>query len=148
MTTTSRDVDGTECKPNVIQYPKPKSDKQIKRTKSNEKVEIRKTSQVQPKGGKGFQTTYVPDTNLTLACLVCLCFNMPLGAVAMYFSLSAARLYRDGDAKKGENFTKYSVFLSLFSIITTVLVVMSYVLWVVLESQKQRKLYNSPSTST
>lgn len=148
MAITSRDAEGAECQPNVIQYPKPKSDKQIKRTKSNEKVEVKKTSQVQPKGTKNYQTTYVPDTNLTLACLVCLCFNMPLGAIAMYFSLSAARLYRDGDPKKGESFTKYSVFLSLFSIITTVLVVMSYVLWVVLESQEKRRLYHSGASST
>mgnify|MGYP000181579618 FL=1 len=145
---TTRDFDGVECRPNVIQYTKPKSDKQIKRTKSTEKVEIKKTDQVQPKGTNSSHTTYVPDTNLTLACLVCLCFNMPIGAIAMYFSLSAARHYRDGDAKKGENFTKYSVYLSLFSIITTVLIVMAYVLWVVLESQDKRNFYKTDSSAS
>lgn len=144
MVVTSKDADTVECKPNVIQYPKPKSDKQIKRTKSSDTVEIKKTDKVRPKGTLGGQSTYVPDTNLTLACLVCLCFNMPLGAIAMYFSLSAARYYRDGEAKKGENYAKYSVFLSFFSILTTVLAVMSYVLWVVLETQEKRKLYNTP----
>lgn len=143
MAITSRDAGDAECKPNVIQYPKPKSDKQIKRTKSSDQTEVKKTDKIQPKGARSSQTTYVPDTNLTLACLVCLCFNMPLGAVAMIFSLSAARHYRDGDSKQGENYAKYSIFLSLFSIVTTVLIVMSYVLWVVIESQKNRKVYYS-----
>lgn len=125
----------SECRPNLIKYPKPKSDKQIKKTKFAEgtNTEPKSTTEHKP-------PTYVPDTNLPLACLVCLCFNLPLGALAMYLSLSAARLYRDGDEKNGEKRAKCSVLLSLFSIVTTVLIVMSIVLWIVIDDQNKRKL--------
>ncbi|KAH3777932.1 hypothetical protein DPMN_179381 [Dreissena polymorpha] len=88
----------------------------------------KKTNIVNPNGKQYYVTTYVPDTNLTFACLVCLCFSIPLGFVAMYFSISAARFYRDGDPKRGERKATCSVFISLFSIVTTVLVIMAYVL--------------------
>ena len=100
----------------------------------------KKTNIVNPTGTQYYGTTYVPDTNLTLACLVCLCFNIPLGLVAMYLSISAARFYRDGDPKQGERKAKCSVIISLFSIVTTVLLVMSYVLWITIETQNKRKL--------
>jgi hypothetical protein len=86
------------------------------------------------------RTTYVPDTNLPLACLVCLCFNFPLGVVAMYLSLSAARFYRDGNVVKGEKRAKLSVLLSLFSIVTTVLIVTAIVVWIVVDKQNKRAL--------
>ncbi|KAH3691376.1 hypothetical protein DPMN_194010 [Dreissena polymorpha] len=101
----------------------------------------KKRNRIQPTGGERrlCDHTNVPDTNLSLACLVCLCFNIPLGAVATYLSLSAARHYRDGDHKQGERKAKCSVFISLFSIVTTVLLVMAYVLWVVVETQSKLK---------
>ena len=125
-----------ECRPNVIKYPDSKLDKQVKKTKFSPETEIKesKNSQTQQ------HTTYVPDTNLPLACLVCLCFNLPLGAVAMYLSLSAARLYRDGNVHKGKRRAHFSVLLSLFSIVTTVLIVMAVVLWIVVDDQNKRKL--------
>ena len=82
----------------------------------------------------------IPDTNLTLATLVCLCFNFPLGAIAMYLSLTAAKAYRDGNSDRGEFRAKASVLLSLFSIVSTVLIVMSIVLWIVVEAQSKREL--------
>ncbi|KAH3689120.1 hypothetical protein DPMN_191773 [Dreissena polymorpha] len=87
-----------------------------------------------------YGTRYVPDTNLTLACLVCVCFNLPLGLLAMYHSITAARFYKDGDPKQGERMAKCSVVISLFSIVTTVLLVMSYVLWISVETQNKWKL--------
>lgn len=82
----------------------------------------------------------VPDTNLTLATLVCLCFNLPLGAIAMYLSLTAAKAYRDGKNDKGDFRANASVLLSLFSIVSTVLIVMSIVLWIVVSEQSKRDL--------
>lgn len=131
-----------EYRPNIIKYPKPKSDKQIKKTKfahgaeNNDKVKQCSENQT---------PQFVPDTNFTLACLVCLCFNFPLGAIAMYLSLSAARLYRDGDVKTGERRAKWSVLLSLFSIVSTVLVVTAMVLWVVVADQNERELQQRPT---
>ena len=92
------------------------------------------------KGKQLYGTRYVPDTNLTLACLVCVCFNLPLGLLALYHSITAARFYRDGDPKQGERKAKCSVMISLFSIVTTVLLVMSYVLWMAIETQNKWKL--------
>lgn len=141
MSNTPGKTNGVEERPNVIKYPQPKSDKQIKRTKflDSEKGDNERTQK---------RVTYVPDTNLTLACLVCLCFNLPLGALAMYMSLSAARLYRDGNTNKGEKHAQCSVLISLFSIVTTVLIVMSIVLWIVINNQNersQRELERSPA---
>lgn len=135
MAERNRSSTEPECRPNLIKYPKPKSDKQIKKTKFAPGTDTNEKSKAEHK-----PATYVPDTNLPLACLVCLCFNLPLGAVAMYLSLSAARLYRDGDVKNGEQRAKCSVLLSLFSIVTTVLIVMSIVLWIVIDDQNKRDL--------
>ena len=125
-----------EQRPNVIRYQKAKSDKQVNWTNTEEaKFEdrINITNSYQP-------AMFVPDTNLTLACLVFFCFNLPLGAIAMYLSLSAAKAYRDGEEKVGEKKAKYSVLVSLFSIVSTVLIVMSIVLWVVIDRQNKREL--------
>ncbi|KAH3689119.1 hypothetical protein DPMN_191772 [Dreissena polymorpha] len=118
---------------NKIQTTEPKTLES--RSKDNKKTNI-----VYQTGTQYYETTFVPDTNLTLACLVCLCFNIPLGLVAMYLSISAAKFYRDGDPKQGERKAKCSVIISLFSIVTTVLLVMSYVLWITIETQNKRKL--------
>lgn len=123
-----------ECRPNTIKYPKPKSDKQIKKTKGDAESKNKWAN------NKPQHTAYVPDTNLTLACLVCLCFNLPLGAFAMYLSLSAARMHRDGDSKHGDQRAKFSVLVSLLSIVTTVLIVTSIVLWIVIDSENERNV--------
>ncbi|KAL4222634.1 hypothetical protein ACF0H5_018676 [Mactra antiquata] len=124
-----------ECRPNTIKYPKPKTDKQIKKTKGKINVESKDKKTETPQ-----HSTYVPDTNLTLACLVCLCFNLPLGAFAMYLSLSAAKLHRDGDTKSGDQRAKFSVLVSLLSIVTTVLIVTSIVLWIVIDNENERNV--------
>ena len=80
----------------------------------------------------------VPDTNFILATLVCLCFNLPIGGVAMYLSLTAAKAYRDGKTEKGDFRVYVSVLLSLFSIVSTVLIVMAIVLLMVIENQSKR----------
>lgn len=136
MNNTTDSCFKTEKRPNIIKYHKARSDKQVnwtkvKEAKSQDRVTFNNKSK--PKG-------YGTDTNLTLACLVFFCFNLPMGAVAMYLSLSAAKAYRDGEEKVGEKKAKYSVFVSLFSIVTTVLVVMAIVLWVVVDSQNRREL--------
>jgi len=140
-------------KPVVIKYPNSKADKQITRTKTppNDDDGVNRQpgtgDSVKPKGSSIIaHSAFVPDTNLTLACLVCICFNLPLGVIAMYMSLSAARLYRDGHPKQGERKAKCSVIISLFSIVTTVLLVMSYVLWVVIQTQNKRELRKSGSS--
>ena len=90
-------------------------------------------------GGISKSKTYqVPDTNFILATLVCLCFNLPIGAIAMYLSLTAARAYRDGKTDKGDFRAYASVLLSLFSIVSTVLIVVAIVLWMVVEDQSER----------
>ena len=58
----------------------------------------------------------------------------------MYLSLTAARCYRDGEPNAGECRAKASVLISLFSILSTVLVVMSVVLWVVIEKHAVRDI--------
>ena len=125
-----------EYRPNIIKYSNSKSNRKVKKTKGSPETEVEEKE----KSRTQQHTMYVPDTNLPLACLVCLCFNLPLGAVAMYLSLSAARLYRDGKVEKGKRRAHFSVFLSLFSIVTTVLIVMAIVLWIVVNDENQREL--------
>ncbi|KAK3603179.1 hypothetical protein CHS0354_043012 [Potamilus streckersoni] len=91
------------------------------------------------KAGYGRRDVYSgTDTNLTLACLVLVCFNLPLGAVSMYLSLMAAKAYKEGLIQKGDCRVKASVLISLFSIVTTVCIVTFMVLWVVIQRQKER----------
>lgn len=144
MVETQRETSNGGGRPNVIKYPKSKTEKPAKKTcfqdsEKGDQDNIKKSP---------YHVTYVPDTNLTLACLVCLCFNLPLGALAMYMSLTAARLYRDGDPNRGERRAQCSVLISLFSIVSTVLIVMSIVLWIVINDQNersQRELERRPS---
>ena len=133
--------DAKETKANVIKYNKPhKSKPDKKRTKADTLSDADEETKSAKSKFPLHKPSYVPDTNLPLACLVSLCFNLPLGLVAMYLSLTAARCYRDGDPVAGECRAKASVLISLFSIISTVLVVMSFVLWVVIEKQAVRDL--------
>jgi hypothetical protein len=125
-----------ECRPNIIKYPTSKTDRKVKKTKFAPETE----TQEKQKRNTQKHAGYVPDTNLPLACLVCLCFNFPIGIVAMFLSLSAARLYRDGKVEKGERRAKLSVCLSLISIVTTVLIVMAIVLWIAVADQNEREL--------
>lgn len=122
-------------KSNIIKYSSAKvGDKTINQPAKSGLKDPIATDKLYPKVRR------VPDTNFTLATLVCLCFNLPLGAIAMYLSLTAARAYRDGKNEKGDVRANASVMLSLFSIVSTVLIVMSIVLWIVVEAQSTREL--------
>ena len=95
-------------------------------------------TRINPVGINSSKLRRVPDTNLTLAALTCLCFNLPFGVIAMYLSLSAAKAYRDGKTERGDFRANASVLLSLFSIVSTVLIVMSIVLWIAMDAQSKQ----------
>ena len=104
------------------------------------KVNDKSGTRINPVGINHSKLRRVPDTNLTLAALTCLCFNLPIGAIAMYLSLTAAKAYRDGKNDRGDFRANASVLLSLFSIVSTVLVVMSIVLWIAVDAQSKAEL--------
>ncbi|RUS83990.1 hypothetical protein EGW08_008251 [Elysia chlorotica] len=65
----------------------------------------------------------IPQTNFMIGLLVTFCFNPPLGLIAMIISLRAAAAYRDGDKKKGAFRARVSIIISLISIMLTMVVV-------------------------
>ena len=65
----------------------------------------------------------IPQTNFMIGLLVTFCFNPPLGILAMVISLRAAAAYRDGDKKKGACRARASIIISLVSIMVTMVVV-------------------------
>ncbi|GFO12934.1 hypothetical protein PoB_003943900 [Plakobranchus ocellatus] len=69
------------------------------------------------------ELTSIPQTNFMIGLLVTCCFNPVLGIVAMVVSLRAAAAYRDGDNKKGACRARASIIISLISIMLTMLVV-------------------------
>ena len=122
-------------KSNVIKYPVTDKVTDKSATQSSKTC-----SRINPVGINSSKIRRVPDTNLTLSTLVCLCFNLPLGVIAMYLSLTAAKAYRDGKNDKGDCRANASVLISLFSIVSTVLIVMSIVLWIAVDAQSKAEL--------
>ncbi|XP_041374802.1 uncharacterized protein LOC121387678 [Gigantopelta aegis] len=88
----------------------------------------------------------VPNTNILVACLITVCFNLPLGVLAIYYSLMAAKAYRDGMRKKGARRARISMWISLLAIVVTVLIVMSVVLWMAMSKRKGKRQSSSRST--
>lgn len=124
-------------KPEVTKYPTAAA---AKETDKPVILSSKTGSRINPVGINYSKIRRVPNTNFTLATLVCLCFNLPIGAIAMYLSLTAAKAYRDGKSDRGDFRAYASVLLSLFSIVSTVLIVMSIVLWIVVEDQSERDI--------
>lgn len=106
----------------------PPSDAQ---SKPNEK------KQVTIKADKKPEVTDIPNTNFAIACMVTLCFNLPLGIAAMYFSLRAVKAYQDGKRKLGESRSRWSIVLSLLGITITTVIISSVVLWIAVQGQKR-----------
>ena len=82
-------------------------------------------TRINPVGINHSNLRSVPFTNLTLTALTCLCFNLPIGAIAMYLFLTATKAYTKGKNDRGDFHANASVLLSLLSIVSTVLIVMS-----------------------
>ena len=83
------------------------------------------------------EITNIPNTNFAIACMVAMCFNLPFGVLAMYFSLRAVKAYQDGRAKLGEKRSRWSIVLSLLGITITTVIVSSVVLYIATQGQKR-----------
>lgn len=83
------------------------------------------------------EITEVPNTNFPIACMVALCFNLPLGLIAMYFSLRAVKAYQDGKVKLGEKRSRWSIVMSLLGITITTVIISSVVLYIAMQGQKR-----------
>ncbi|XP_067687642.1 uncharacterized protein [Haliotis asinina] len=88
----------------------------------------------------------IPNTNIAVAFLVTLCFNFPLGALAIYYALMSAKAYRDGEKKKGAKRARISIYISLFSIVLTVLIVMVAVLLMAINRQASRNRFSTKTS--
>ena len=92
------------------------------------------------------RTVTIPNTNILLACVVTVCFNPILGPIAAYYSLTAARSYRDGHPKEGARRALISVAISLIGIICTVAIVMALIIWSAINDHQQGKHSHSESS--
>lgn len=81
----------------------------------------------------------LPDTHIALAWLVTLCFNIPLGVLAICMSMKAAKMYIEGKRKQGRHYTKLSLYASLAGIVFTVVTVMSVVLYLAVKEAADRR---------
>ena len=98
---------------------------------------------------KQAQVNSIPQTNFMIGLLVTCCFNPPLGIIAMGISLRAAAAYRDGDKKKGACLARWSIIVSLFSIMLTMVVVSTLLVWTAVDKhgygkRKTGKISSSP----
>ena len=94
------------------------------------------------------EMTNVPNTNFAIACMVALCFNLPFGVLAMYFSLRAVKAYQEGRAKLGERRSRWSIVVSLLGITITTVIVSSVVLYIATLGQRRisrHRVYGSKS---
>ncbi|KAL8606973.1 hypothetical protein ACOMHN_041362 [Nucella lapillus] len=94
---------------------------------------------------RGEEVTHIPNTNFAIACMVTLCFNLPLGVVAVYLSLTAARAFRDGQAKQGHKRSRWSIVCSLLGIAFTTVLVSSIVLYIAMQGQRRISQYRAYS---
>ncbi|GFR84166.1 hypothetical protein ElyMa_005991800 [Elysia marginata] len=104
--------------------PSPKTDRNnAPSTSQNTKeAKSKKVKEAESKS-KNPHVNGIPQTNLMIGLLVTCCFNPPLGIIAMAISLRAAEAYRDGDPKKGACRARLSIIISLISIMLTMVVV-------------------------
>ncbi|XP_076459180.1 uncharacterized protein LOC143292609 [Babylonia areolata] len=87
----------------------------------------------------------IPNTNFAIACMVTFCFNLPLGILAMYFSLKAVRAFQDGRTKLGQKRSRWSILVSLLGIAFTTVLVSSIVLYIAMQGQKRISQYKAYS---
>ncbi|XP_076446271.1 uncharacterized protein LOC143283786 [Babylonia areolata] len=92
------------------------------------------------------EVTEIPNTNFAIACMVALCFNLPFGILAMYFSLKAVKAFQEGRAKLGERRSRWSIVLSLLGITITTVIISSVVLYTAMQGQKRISRHKSYGT--
>nr|KAG5709453.1 hypothetical protein BaRGS_023135 [Batillaria attramentaria] len=94
------------------------------------------------------EVTDIPNTNFAIACMVALCFNLPVGVVAMYCSLRAVKAYQDGKRKLGERRSRWSIIFSLLGITITTVIISSVVLWIAVQGQKRISRHKAYGTKS
>lgn len=114
---------------------RPGTSREEKQNKSNTQKEVPQISDI-------------PNTNFAIACMVALCFNLPFGVLAMYFSLRAVKAFQDGRAKLGERRSRWSIVLSLLGITITTVIISSVVLYTAMEGQKRISRHKTYGTRT
>lgn len=91
--------------------------------------------------------TAIPQTNMSIGLLVFCCFNPPLGALAIYLSLTSAKAYRDGNQERGASRAHWSIIMSLFGIMITMVVVSSLVVFFAINKHAGAKDHTGMSKS-
>ncbi|CAH1788451.1 unnamed protein product [Owenia fusiformis] len=75
----------------------------------------------------------LPETYLTVAVVVTLCFNCPVGIVAMLFSFASFSSFQKGEQKEAIKQGRISCLISIFGMVLTIFVVIGVVLYVTAE---------------
>lgn len=107
-------------------------------TKKKEKSEAQILSSTQPLSYEN-----IPNTHFAIACMVALCFNLPLGVIAMYLSLRAVTAFQEGRPKLGQTRSRWSIILSLLGITVTTLIVSSVVFYIATKGHRSISLTKS-----
>ncbi|PVD37776.1 hypothetical protein C0Q70_00377 [Pomacea canaliculata] len=122
-----------ECVFDVIELQKDSTGKAPSPVRNDVKDGTKKEEKVTP-----FKAmSDIPNTNFAIACMVALCFNLPFGILAMYFSLRAVRAYQEGRHDMGERRSRFSIVLSLLGITITTVIISSVVLYIAIQGQKR-----------
>lgn len=117
----------------------------VKTKNSPAKFNTGKITSVGGKTGKQHATevTSIPQTNMSIGLLVFCCFNPLLGALAIYLSLTAAKAYRDGNDRRGASRAHWSILMSLFGIMITMVVVSSLVVFFAVNKHSGNRGYRT-----
>jgi hypothetical protein len=71
-----------------------------------------------------------PETYFVLSSVVTVCFNLPIGILALLCSWRALQSFQNGDMKTGRKQAKWAFCLSMFAMVLTVCLVMTLVFYV------------------
>ena len=82
----------------------------------------------------------IPRTYFIVTVVVTLCFNCPIGLLAMLCSVYSHSAFCRGEVTRGRCLARLALLLSLFGIIVTISVVMSVVFYVTSESGSKYRL--------
>jgi hypothetical protein len=76
-----------------------------------------------------------PRTNIELAMVVMICFNIPFGIVAMVLSVKSNKDYDEGSYHSARIKGKISLAFSIAGIITTISIVLLTIFWPIITGQ-------------
>ena len=108
---------------NIYQPDSKKPDRELHRTNTSQS---QKSNFARDTFGIGADGKH-HETYAMISCIVTMCFNLPIGLIAFWFSCLANKNFQRGNNKRGDCLANVALFISMFGIVSALLLIITLV---------------------